>query len=91
MSSPANHAACLPTPIALRPSWSRRTAHAARDALDRLSAWRRRRTEARSARRQAALHHALISQLDAATLRDLGLGDWVAAHGAGRWIDVDRF
>lgn len=69
----------LPTPIALAPL-HQRLAQGVSDALDRFAAWR----QQRAAQRQAALHRALVEQLDAATLRDLGLGDWVAARGAGR-------
>ena len=88
---PATTSHCLPTPIALAPSWPRRLLDRASDALAQFAAWRERRAQDRAERERAALHSALVSQLDSATLRDLGLGDWVAARGAGRWIDVDRF
>ena len=93
MQSTAIHAR-LSSPIALGLPWPRRLVRAAGDVLERLDAWRQRRAEQRAARRQAVLHHALVSQLDGATLRDLGLGDWVAARGAGRasnWIEVDQY
>lgn len=81
----------LPTPIVLAPSWPRRLLDQASDALAQFVAWRQRRAQVRAEQERAALYRALVSQLDSATLRDLGLGDWVAARGAGRWIDVDRF
>jgi hypothetical protein len=77
----------LATPIALGTPLHRRLAQSLGDALDRFAAWQRQRAERRAARRQAALHRALVEQLDAGTLRDLGLGDWVAARGAGRTWD----
>lgn len=84
----------LPTPIALGTPLHRRLAQSIGDALDRLAAWQRQRGEQRAARRQAALHQALVEQLDAGTLRDLGLGDWVAARGAGRtsdWSSIEPY
>jgi hypothetical protein len=84
----------LPTPIALGAPLHRRLVQVLSDALDRLALWRQQQAEQRAARRQAALHRALVNQLDAATLRDLGLGDWVAARGAGRiadWSNVEPY
>lgn len=84
----------LPQPIALGTPLLRRLAQSVGDSLDRLASWRQQRAEHRAARRQAALHQALIEQLDAGTLRDLGLGDWVAARGAGRtsdWSSIEPY
>lgn len=77
----------LPTPIALGSPLYRRLVKGFGEAFARFDAWRRDRAEQRAAQRQAALHQALVEQLDAGTLRDIGLGDWVAARGAGRSWD----
>jgi Domain of unknown function (DUF1127) len=42
-------------------------------------------------RRQAAAERALLSSLDARTLRDIGLGDWAVPHAEDlrpRWDDA---
>lgn len=69
-----------PATITLGPPLSRRVAAVLLATLDRATqAWAR-HAKRRAIRREALAQQALLSSLDAHTLRDLGLGDWAASR-----------
>jgi hypothetical protein len=75
-----HHAA--PSPFATIALWTapQQRALAALTALARrLQASATRASQQRAARREARRHHAIVSSLDAHTLRDIGLGDWAVS------------
>lgn len=69
----------LPASITLWTPLHQRLRAATTDLVGRLRHALRQAAEQRVAKRQARQQHALLSHLDAHTLRDIGLGDWAAS------------
>jgi hypothetical protein len=75
-----NHPApALPFTLALWTPPHRRIAAVLAGVLHRLHGAARRAAERHAARRDVDRRNAMLSALDAHTLRDIGLGDWAAS------------